>query len=362
MHHIGLREATAIGIIFIITKIFLPFQRSLAEEGGSAAWIILVIAMLFCPLTWWAIRGVINNGPENSTLITATEDILGPILGSAVNLMYCTFFYMITFIVLREFSEIISSEILPRTPLMAILLALLLPIAFIAHTGIEAIGRISSITVFLIVGSVYLLLIGGLMTHMEPKALSPLWGTGRSHVLFLGVIKSSLFSELLVLGFLLPRMRHQKDWGKVAWWCIIVSSVLLLSTTICYLFIFPYPTAARINVPLMEISKLIVYGRWLQRLESLFLIVWLISTVVKLAVGLYCTASALSQIFHLPRHRPLVFPLTITIFSFAMLPDSEMTAIAWDRDILRTYGSIISIGLPMLTWLVGIIRKGRRPA
>ncbi|WP_243864480.1 GerAB/ArcD/ProY family transporter [Paenibacillus castaneae] len=360
MHHIGIREASAIVIIFVITKIFLPFQRSLSEVGGTAAWIIILIAILFCPLTWWAVRGVLKNGPEQCTLVTATENILGPLLGNVVNLLYCIFFFMITFIVLREFSEIISSEILPRTPLTVILLSLLIPIAFITHLGIEAVGRISSVTIILIVGSVYILLIGGLITHMEPNALSPLWGTGRSHVLWMGVIKSSLFSELLVLGFLLPKMRNQKEWGKVAWWSITVSSIVLLSTTILYLYIFPYPTAARINVPLLQISKLIIFGRWLQRMESLFLIVWLICTVIKLAVSLYCTVSSLSQIIRLPRHQSLVFPITIIIFSFAMLPDSEMTAYAWDKNILRTYGSIISIGLPMLTWIVGIIRNKRR--
>ncbi|GGG13417.1 GerAB/ArcD/ProY family transporter [Paenibacillus abyssi] len=357
IHHIGAREAAAIGIIFVITKIFLPFQRSMAEIGGTAGWIIVLIAVLFCPLCWWAIRGVIKNGSKGSTLITATEEILGTFLGSVVNFAYFGFFFMITFIVLREFSEILVTDILPRTPLRIILLTLLIPVAAIAHSGIETLGRICWLTVGLIVASVVIMLIGGLMTHTEPHALSPFWGTGKSRVLTMGVVKSSLFSELLVFGFLMPRMRKAKEWGKAAWWCIAVSSVILFCTTIVYLYIFPYPSATRINVPLLEISRIIILGRWIQRVESIFLVVWLISIVIKLSVALYCTAATLSQMMRLPKHQPLVFPLAISIYSFAMLPPSVMTAVMWDRDLLRTYGSIFSIGLPLMTWLAGIVRN-----
>lgn len=356
-HHVGIREAASVGIIFVITKIFLPFPRSLAEVGGNAAWIIVLIAALFCPLSWWGIRGVIKHGKQGSTLITATEDIMGPILGSLFNLTYSIFFFMIAFIVLREFSEILATDILPRTPLHIIVVSLLVSVAVVAHSGIEALGRISWLFLGLIIMSIVILLIGGLYTHTEPNALAPLWGKGMSLVLTTGIVKSSLFSELLVLGFLLPRMRKEEEWGQAAWWCMVVSSLTLLCTTLVCLFVFPYPTVSRINDPLFEISRIIIFGRWVQRVEIIFLVVWLLCTVIKLAVGLYCSASALSQMLRLPRYQPLIFPLAIMIYSFAILPDSEMSAVAWDRDFLRTYGSIFSIGLPITTWLVGILRR-----
>jgi spore germination protein (amino acid permease) len=355
-NHIGIQEAASIGIIFIITKIFLPFQRSLAELGGTAAWIIVLIASALCPLTWWAIKGVLNNASQGATLIEATEEIWGAWIGTFLNFIYFCFFFMITFLVLREFSELLASDILPRTPMNIIQISLLIPIAFIAHSGIEAVGRLCWITIGLIIGSVLLILLGGLFTHSEVNALSPFWGTGRSHVLKLGIIKSSLFSEMLVFGFLLPRMRKAKDCSKAAWWCIAISSIILFSTTVVYLFVFPYPTAIRLNVPMYEVSRLIIFGRWIQRLESVFLIAWLICAVIKLAIGLYCAAATMSQILRLTKVKPLIFPLAILAYTFALLPRSEMAAVAWDGEILRTYGSILSIGLPLLTWFVGLVR------
>jgi spore germination protein KB len=359
-HHIDVREAASIGILFVITKIFLPFQRSLAEIGGTAAWIIALIAVALCPLTWWAIRGILNNATEGSTLIEATEEIWGPLLGTLLNLAYFCFFFMITFLVLREFSELLSSDVLPRTPMNVILVSLLIPIAVVAHSGIEALGRFCWLTVGLIVVSVMIVLIGGLLTHSEPNALSPFWGKGKSQVLTMGIVKSSLFSEMLVFGFLLPRMRTTQQWGRAAWWCIAISSITIFSTTIVYLFVFPYPTAIRLNVPMFEVSRLIFFGRWIQRLESLFLISWLICAVMKLAIGLYCSAATMSQMLRLPRVQPLIFPLAILIYVFALLPDSETMAVAWDGKLLRTYGSLFSIGLPMITWLFAIVRRKKR--
>ncbi|EFU40338.1 spore germination protein [Paenibacillus vortex V453] len=143
-----------------------------------------------------------------------------------------------------------------------------------------------------------------------------------------GIAKSSLFSEMLVFGFLLPRMRKSREWGRAVWWCIAISSITLFSTTIVYLYVFPYPTAIRLNVPMFEVSRLIIFGRWIQRLESLFLIAWLISAALKLAIGLYCTAATMSQILRLPRVQTLIFPLTLLVYGFALLPNNEMTAVS----------------------------------
>ncbi|WP_312474068.1 endospore germination permease [Neobacillus sp.] len=356
-HHIGVREAASVGIIFVITKIFLPFPRSMAELGGTAAWMIVLIAILLCPLSWWGIRGVINSAKPGSSLITATEEIMGPFLGSLINLSYFCFFFMITFIVLREFSDMIVTDILPRTPLSIILISLLVPVAIIARSGIEVLGRISWLTIGIIITSVVVLLVGGLMTYSDPKALMPIWGTGKSRVITMGIVKSSLFSELLVFGFILPRMRKAQEWGQAVWWCLAISSVILLSTIITYMYVFPYPTATRINFPLLEISRIIIAGRWIQRVESLFLVVWLLCTVIKLSVGLYCSAATLSQMLRLPKDQLLIFPLTIIVYNLAILPTTEMTAVSWDSGTLRMYGSIFSILLPMLTWFVAILRK-----
>lgn len=359
-HRIGVREAASIGIIFVITKIFLPFQRSLAEIGGTAAWIIALIAALMCPLAWWGIQGVLRNATEGSTLVEATEEIWGPLLGNLFNLLYFCFFFTITFLVLREFTEILASDILLRTPINIILLSLLIPVAVVAHSGIEMLGRFCWIIVGLIVGGVILVLIGGLMTHTESNALSPFWGSGKSRVLRMGIVKSSLFSEMLVFGFLIPKLRKSKEGGRAAWWCIAISSLTIFSTTLVYLFVFPYPSAIRINVPMFEISRLIYFGRWIQRLESLFLVAWLLSAVMKLSIALYCAATTMSQMLRLPKFQPLIFPLAILAYSFSLLPESEMMAVAWDGEILRTYGSLLSIGLPMITWLAGMVRRKRR--
>ncbi|TCP53405.1 spore germination protein (amino acid permease) [Tumebacillus sp. BK434] len=360
MHRIGMREAASVGIIFVITKIFLPFQRSMLEIGGTAAWLIALIAIMFCPVTWWCIRGVIKNASEGASLITATEEILGPVLGSVVNLAYFSFFYAITFIVLREFAEILKSDILPRTPIQMIMLSLLIPIAVVAHSGIENIGRLCWLTIGLILVSVMVMIIGGLISHTEPNALSPFWGTGRSQVLKMGVVRSSLFSELLVLGFLVPRLRKRKEWERVVWPCMLISSLILFSTILAYLYIFPYPAGLRISFPLYEISRVIMFGRWVQRVESLFLVVWLTCAVIKLAIGLYCSASTLAQVLRMPAFHPLIFPLSILAYSLALLPESLMSAVEWDRDYLRIYGSLFSICLPLMTWLVSLVRRKRQ--
>ncbi len=346
-------------MLFVGAKIFLAFPRTLAELGGPAAWMIVLIGGLTASLTVIAILGVLTHFPGRS-LPEATEAVLGPVIGSLVNLAYAAFFYFVGFIGLREFSENIVAAILPRTPLPAVLIAFLAVIVYGCLLGAEAIARTAWFVAPFTVAGVIALLGGGLVTYRATNALYPFWGPGGLEIAGWGVLSVSLFSEILIVGVLGAELRQREKLVKAAWWSLLMGGLFLLGTVLVHLVVFPYPSSARVSFPLLEISRLIVTGRWLQRVESVFFVIWVMVGALKVSVAHYGCCRTLAHIVRLPRYQYLVIPLAVTLYSASLLPPNLTTAVDLDANILRSVGWIISLALPLLTWLVAVLRNGRR--
>ncbi|MFZ5823057.1 MAG: GerAB/ArcD/ProY family transporter [Bacillota bacterium] len=348
-----------VGVIYIGAKIFLAFPRTMAELGGPAAWMIVLIASLASSLSWLAIWGLLSQHP-GKTLPEATEATLGPWLGSLVNLAYASLFYAVTFLVLRQFSENIVAAILPKTPLPVVIIGLLVVIAYGSLLGIEAIARSAwFVTPFMVVG-VVALLAGGLFTYRGLNALTPFWGPGLLPVAGWGLIKVSLFAEILVVGLLAGQVRTQRDLLVSGWLTLAGSALAFLVTVVVYSYVFPYPGSSRVSFPLLEISRVIITGRWFQRVESIFFIIWVLAGALKLSISLYGCARFLAHVMNLSQYQHLVVPLSVTVYSAALLPPSLPAAVSLDANLLRNWGWIVSLLLPLITWVVSAIRRGGR--
>lgn len=355
LHHIGIREAVSLVVVLTTAKVFLGLPRSLAEQGGPAAWLILLICLSHGPFIWLGVRGVIMLHPGRS-LITATELILGPILGTLVNLSYFIYFAFLTTTVVREYSESMKSVFLRETPLPVLVAVLLGASIYLGYLGIEGLARTCWLGgPFMLIGLATLLMMG-YSTHAEPNALYPIFGLGLGRVVGWGVIKD-LIGDLLFLGIIAPAFRGPKAWNKTffASWALIAA--IMLSSVIVVEYVFPYPASDRITIPLMQMSRVISLGPGIQRVESVFFLIWLVAGVLKLAAASVASASVLAQVLRLPGYRHVLLPIGIILFSIARIPGNMTQVFIWD-EVLRNFGAIVSVIFPLLTWLVGLIRKG----
>ncbi|HWI53298.1 MAG TPA: GerAB/ArcD/ProY family transporter, partial [Symbiobacteriaceae bacterium] len=263
----------------------------------------------------------------------------------------------ITFLSLRQFSENITATVLPKTPLTVITLAFLGVACYGVILGLEGIARVVwVITPFSLVALVTLLG-GGYLTHHGDNPLFPFWGWGAGATVGWGLLRSADFAELLLLGLLVPHFRRLDLLRKTAWIALGSSVLIIAGTVVLYEQIFPWPGGGRISFPLLEVSRLIITGRWVQRLESIFFLVWVIMATLAVTTGLYATVRTLAETIGLENERHLVLPVALTLYSLAQLPSNLALAVAWDAEGVRTWGWSISIVLPLLTLLVSTLRR-----
>jgi len=357
--HIGYREGIALTVILISGKIYTGFPRVMVEEGKTAAWLLVLLSTALSVVAFLPIPHLLARFPGKS-YYEVVEEVAGPYLGVLALVLSSGFYLFLLGILVREFAEIVASTVLPFTPISVITIALLLVMAYGAYAGLEPLTRTAWILApWILAGLLAVLLLS--LRWAKFQYLLPFWGAGIPSLLKSSVFRTSLFVEVLLLPLLVPHLREPQRLAVMGIWSIVISGIVMSFVVLLFVTVFPVRAAVNVLFPVFQMARIMFLGRFFQRMESLFIFVWVISAAVQLAGVLQATALALARIMKLPVYRPLIFPLSVLTFAIAFIPPDLPAAIRIDDEFLRYYGAITAFGLTTTVYVVALIRgKGRK--
>jgi spore germination protein KB len=353
--HLGRREAIALLSLTILANIFLSLPQRLAKDGKNAAWLVLVIAAVLALIGLLFILALSRRFPGR-TIVEAGEEAVGPFLGALAALGYFLFFTTSLILFLRQFSETIITAFLPRTPFSVVTGLFLIVTVYACYTGLEALSRTAGLFLVFILGSLLLITILLIPSMTATYNLLPFWGSGAVEVVRAGALRTSLFGEILLLGLIAPLVRN-RDAAGIGIASLALAAGMMIFLEIFYLLIYPIPAATKIAFPLYSEARLVFIGRFVQRVDAIFVFFWIISGLIKLSAHLYASTAILARVLKLPVFRPLVFPLGILIYAITFTVPSFPDAVALDSGLLRTFGWIPAFLLPVLIYLAAVLRR-----
>ena len=124
---------------------------------------------------------------------------------------------------------------------------------------------------------------------------------------------------------------------------------------------FSYYYGRELIAPIYAMSSLIDYGLFFQRVESIFMFIWSLSSLLSVSIIFYMVLLLYCHIFRISDKRPMVIPLTLILYSLSFIPKgiSELTGIY--MQILIRYGWILFFLPPGVVLAVSLFRrkKGR---
>ncbi len=358
--HIDRAEAILLLWFGMGAKVLLALPATLAAEGYTAGWMIVVggglVAMVaFLPGVWLMRRFHDVSFPR------VAETVGGVILGKISGLVVSSFFIGLAALTLREISESISAGILPRTPVDVLALTMALACAYCAYQGLEATGRL---TVFL-APWILLFFAGVILAEFglfDLRHLTPIWGPGPGVILTRSLLRSSLFAEILVLPILMPYLRRPAQATGIGVWAIALSIFILAFTVAVVALVFDVVNADRLSSPVIELARLVMWGKFITRVEAFLIIVWILTAAIKLTLILWAGTLTLAETLRLPSHRPLFAPVTAIFFGGATFLRENRQASALEFDYLRNWAWVVAFALPLILWLLAVARgKGGSP-
>jgi len=353
--HIGWREAVALTITFTSIKVLLAFPRMMAKLGLSAGWMIPVIATVLGLLGFGLIAALIKRFPGQS-IIEVSEAVAGKFFGAIFSLSFFVFFFYMTVVVLRQFAETVIATTLPQTPISVVTAIFLMAVVYAVYMGIETIARGNWLLFpFMLIG--YATILVGVLPYFSSDNFFPLLGTGPADILKYGMLKSSLLGEVLVLAVIYPAIRERDKFNRIGLMGLVVSGLAMTLAVVVLIGTFS-PLGARNGAiyPLFQLARLISFGRFVQRIEALFIFVWIFAGLVEISLSLYASAVTLARTLKLPVYRPLVFPLALLAYSLSFLPPDFVTAMRLETEVLRNYGWSIAFVLPGILLLLARLR------
>ena len=277
--------------------------------------------------------------------------------GKIVPLCYILYFMIINGSALGLFHIFLLDTVNPEFSSMLTIAAVLAVAVYGAYRGIETVAR-CAVCVFAI-----LLLSTGLTFALvafrfDPENLEPLFYHGWSQTLqgtALFLSRTSVFADMAVL---LPMVNGRKKTGFFCWagGTFLFIGVLLLLLAGC---LGPY--AATQNFPVFVLSSLTEI-RSMQRMDAVFIGVWMTGMIIKLACDLYacrvCFAALAGK--RCPKTALLLAGGAILLLAFWASASPAAQRILLDTGLL--FGCTVAIGggVPLVLWIVGGLRKGRK--
>jgi predicted membrane-bound spermidine synthase len=162
----------------------------------------------------------------------------------------------------------------------------------------------------------------------------------------------------LLLGRVADRLRDPQRLAWAGTVAIVGNAIVTALTKMVLVMAYPMPLGFEIPFPLHEMSRLVVGGRFFQRIEGIWLYLWVMTTGCFLAALLHVAAKAFSEAFGLPQTRLAVLPMVSAALTIAFFPPDQGRTLTW-HGLGTPWGGVITFGLPGVLALVAAMRRRR---
>jgi len=345
----GRFEATCITITLLSTQLFLNLPRIMMEAAWTAAWILTVYISLLA-LVLFTIIFKLYKRFEGKDLLDLGEHIGGSIGRIIVGVIVLFFLLYIAPVILREFSENIKIIALPQSPLSFVMIFFVAGMIAASYLGIEAIVRFSAIIVPIIIAG-YLLIIAGSIQYTDISRITPWLGSGPYEIFVKGIPRISVFAGIILIYLLFPFIRTYRNFKTVGYASIGLSGFFLIIGVLVFSLVYQYPTGTESFLPVYQLARLIDYGRFFQRVESIFVIVWVASALLHLTTLLFLIVYVFKKTFKLEFYKPLIIPFSIVVYTLSFFPHNLISAIELEKSF-RNLAWIISFLLPIVLLVI----------
>lgn len=331
-------------------------------SGGHDAWLsVLLGTVLGLILAWLACR-VVALLPGKD-LVQICEACLGKVLGKAVGILYFGFFAINAAVVLRQFSDFLTTAPMPETPTELFLGLMALATAYAILQGIEVIARVNEVTLPPLLLFIMLVLLLGLR-DMDLGRLKPILAEGWVPVVRGGLIPGSLWAEVIIVAMLAPHMKNPNELFRYTVGAMMFGNLWLLLSATAVVTFFSAPQAIIQMFPIYSLMRDVSVADFLERLDPLFIIAWATASFIKLAVLSYVSSRMLARILGLADSRCLVLPLAFLGPVVALLQfDSVVDLRGFNSpDVLPLVVFPFGVLLPLLLLVTGRLRGLGRKA
>lgn len=339
----GTLECVAAFCCIGIMPLVLTLPTFSSEQFGTASLLHILYISAITGFLFFTAFKLLKKFKEKD-ILDISFFVGGNFLKYLIGLVLLLFLFFETFISLSEFTINVQNTLFHESPQEHIAILFTITILISSLIGLKGIFRVSVLIAPIIIIS-FIALFFALSPSVDLTNFSPIFGNGIKTFFTSGTFHTACFESLALLFLLAPNVKSIKKVSTLTFFFIT------LLTAITYFLVFgliSYPSVTDNYAAIYEITKLISYGRFIQRVESIYILTWLLATFIYLSTGVCCIANITKKLFNLSDYKRIIPSICISLLCASLMLSSYVELLTF-RKFLATYITPVAIiAIPLL--------------
>lgn len=353
-------QASFLVVIVTITHLILNLPNSLIMSTGSSAIINVIYISALALIIFLVVNKFLSVFGENNILFVA-EYVGGRILKKTLSFIYIIHFIFVTGIILRSFAETLLFIYFPHASIWSVLLVFLFVALLSIKYGRINIIKANSILMVPILAAIIVTALS-LIGKFDVSRIFPIMGYGFKDTFLSGMSNIYAFSSIAYIYFIKNNLQNSKDFLKVGFISIGISSAYLLLTVSALLMMFPFLTADTQAMSVYLSTRVIEYGKFMQRTDAIYIFVWIFTFFSYFAVILLYVNQICKESLSNYHSDSLTYLISIIVFIVAIIP-RNLSQVKFLETVVYKYSSLGIVFILSLSILfLGYIKKKRELA
>ena len=353
---IGTAEAIMLVLTIIVTHTISSMPREILVSTKSATIINLIFVSVLAIIISYFIVKLLKNFP-GLDIIDISEFLGGKVFKNIRGIIFILYFLVSSSILLRNFCETLKIIYYPMTNIIFIIALFIIAVCIANRLDFNASLKTNLLILPLVLASIIFLFFAN-MNKFVPERIFPIFGDGLFNTFVLGLGNLASFGGIAYLYFLPPFLKEPKKMKKIAIVSIGISAIYLILCVSTLLFMFSFFMEANEITPLYNATRYIEFGSFFQRLESVFLLIWILAFACYLSIVSKFAMNIFKKLTNIETKKPLVDIFGILILGISLIPKNYAISEKFETEIYPylVLGIVFFLGLSILI-LANMLKK-----
>lgn len=355
IEQIGKIEAIILLITLTANNIIFNIPTIILNNTGTAAWINVLYLFLISVFFIFIVYKLFKSFP-NSDILDVSEFLGGKFLKVIIAVLYLIYFVTFSALSLRYFANSLKLVYFTSTPIIMLMLLFLVPVIISNKSGLKAISGATRIFFpFTFFGIVILFFAAS--KDFVWQRLFPILGFGTESIFLNGLMNLFAFNVITYLFLLKPMLKKEEDFKAVSIISVIICGIYLLLSVVSLLMSFSFIVETDEMFSLYLLTRLVSFGNFLQRIDAIFIFLWILIFFTFLSFNFYCISQIFKKIFKTGASSELCYSIASLIIGIGLIfKDISMVKYVL-RNYLKIYSVILIFVVSFMILIFAYIKK-----
>ena len=348
-------EAVAFIITIMIAHIVLSLPNDILTKIGSSSLLNVIFVCILACFFALLIYKLLKNFP-GCDILDICELTFGKKAKNILGICFIIYLLFTSGILLRNFCECLRTIYYPNTDIFFVIGFFIISVVLSGILSFNGSLKANLIICPIVLISIVFLFLANIQNFSGEK-IFPILGNGFKTTFITGIENIFAFEGVAFLYFLPPVLKQPKDFKKIAIWSTIFTGICLFLCVSLLLFMFPIFLDTDEIMPLFSAARYIQFGVFFQRLESIFLLIWIFIFCCYISIDNRSMTYIFSKITNLSKLKFIVSPFALITIAVSLLPSNYAISKFLESNVYK-YVALIAIFIicPMIL----IVRKYKK--